>query len=547
MAILHPATFDQIRQDAGLFRELDVMERLKQSLPDNYEIFHSISWFSIYNSHDQHGEIDIVVMSPDGNLILLEIKAGEVILRNGEIFKIYHGKESSVTRQCKLQYSAMLARLTDAKLHPFVTNCLVLPDYTITNADLVGFPKERIISAENYDYLGTRIQEILRPVTNQEDVEAIRHFLKNEFKVTADLTVIKGQIGTAIQKLSDGMSTWVPRITSPSGVIRIIGTAGSGKTQLALQLLNDATVYKQKSLYVCYNRSLADYMAKIATASTHVTNFHELSVESYRRRIGDPDFNNPQIFDLATEHYIDYISTQPPIYDLIIIDEGQDFQPDWVTCIISQLKDDGRLYIMEDPDQRLYTRDEFDIADAVVLACNDNFRSPHSVCQTINAFRLSSKPIEAKSPYKGDLPEFYPYQNEDDLINSTASAIESLLDRGFDISDIAVLTGKGRLKSKILNTDHLGRFSTRHFTGDYTVDGDPVWTSGELLTESIYRFKGQSAPAIVLSEIDFSEISEIERNKLFVGVTRAQIAIAIVLSESAAAWFGSQLSNTLED
>ena len=85
------------------------------------------------------------------------------------------------------------------------------------------------------------------------------------------------------------------------------------------------------------------------------------------------------------------------------------------------------------------------------------------------------------------------------------------------------------------------------FTGDYTVDGDPVWTSGELLTESIYRFKGQSAPAIVLSEIDFSEISEIERNKLFVGVTRAQIAIAIVLSESAAAWFGSQLSNTLED
>ena len=112
MAILHPATFDQIRQDAGLFRELDVMERLKQSLPDNYEIFHSISWFSIYNSHDQHGEIDIVVMSPDGNLILLEIKAGEVILRNGEIFKIYHGKESSVTRQCKLQYSAMLARLT---------------------------------------------------------------------------------------------------------------------------------------------------------------------------------------------------------------------------------------------------------------------------------------------------------------------------------------------------------------------------------------------------------------------------------------------------
>ena len=44
------------------------------------------------------------------------------------------------------------------------------------------------------------------------------------------------------------MSLWVPRITSPSGVIRIQGTAGSGKTQLALQLLSDAVINKQKSL-----------------------------------------------------------------------------------------------------------------------------------------------------------------------------------------------------------------------------------------------------------------------------------------------------------
>lgn len=542
MAILHPETFDQIRQDAGLFRELDVMERLKQSLPDNYEVFHSISWFSVQNSYDQHGEIDIVVMSPKGNLLIIEVKSGEVILRNGEIFKVYKNSESSVSRQCKFQYSAMLHRLTDAKLHPFVTSCLVLPDYTLSGADLISFPKERIISAENYDYLGTRIQEILSNASNREDVEAVRHFLMSEFKVTTDLTVIKGQIRSAIQRLSDGMSTWVPRITAPSGVIRIIGTAGSGKTQLALQILNDAAISKKKSLYVCFNRSLADYIAKIAPASAYVINFHELSIESYRRKVGHPDFNNPEIFELATNHYIDYISTQAPMYDLIIIDEGQDLQPDWVTCIISQLKSDGRLYLMEDPDQRLYSCDEFDIADAVVLTCQDNFRSPHAICQTINAFGLASKPIQAKSPFKGNFPEFLTYSNDNTLIKTTASAVESLLDQGFELSDIVVLTGRGRLKSKILNSDQLGKFSTRRFTGQYSIDGDPKWTAGELLTESIYRFKGQSAPAVVLSEIDFSEMTDNERNKLFVGITRAQIAVSIVLSETAAAWFSSHLS-----
>lgn len=542
MAILHPETFDQIRQDAGLFRELDVMERLKQSLPDNYEVFHSVSWFAVHNSHDQHGEIDIIVMSPEGNLILLEVKSGEVILRNGEILKVYNGTESSVTRQCRLQYSAMLHRLTDAKLHPFVTNCLVLPDYRIDGADLIGFPKERIISAENYDYLGTRIQEILVSAPGREDVEAVRHFLMNEFKVTADLTAIKGQIGSAIQRLSDGMATWVPRITSPSGVIRIIGTAGSGKTQLALQLLNDAAASKQKSLYVCFNRSLADYMRKIGPPSAYISNFHELSIESYRRNVGVPDFSNPQIYELAATHYIDHISAQAPIYDLIIIDEGQDFEPDWVTCIISQLKDDGRLYLMEDPDQRLYSRDEFDIADAVVLTCHDNFRSPHAICETINAFKLSSKPITSKSPFIGDMPNFHIYKNDDALMECTELAVQSLLSRGYAIADIAVLTGRGRAKSKLLNADRIGQFTTRHFTGQYSDDGDPIWTNGDLLTESIFRFKGQSSPAVILSEIDFVEMNNIERNKLFVGLTRAQMAVEIIISESAESWFTRQLS-----
>ena len=267
MATLHPETFDLLRQDAGLYRELDVMERLKQSLPDNYELFHSVSWFSVNNDHDHHGEIDVVVMSPEGNLLLVEVKAGDVVLHDGEIFKVYNGSESNVSRQCNIQYSAMVRRLTNAKLRTFVTNCLVLPDYRIENINLIGVPRERIIGAEEYDSLGTHVLEILHSAPIREnDAEAIRHFLKNEFRVTTDLTVLKGQISKTSHKLSDGMSLWVPRITSPSGVIRIQGTAGSGKTQLALQLLSDAVINKQKSLYVCFNRSLADHMSKIAPA-----------------------------------------------------------------------------------------------------------------------------------------------------------------------------------------------------------------------------------------------------------------------------------------
>ena len=53
------------------------------------------------------------------------------------------------------------------------------------------------------------------------------------------------------------------------------------------------------------------------------------------------------------------------------------------------------------------------------------------------------------------------------------------------------------------------------------------------MTETVYRFKGQSPPAVVLSEIDFKDMNGIERNKLFVGLTRTQMAVEIVLSPTA--------------
>jgi len=35
---------------------------------------------------------------------------------------------------------------------------------------------------------------------------------------------------------------WVPRIEAPEGVIRVVGTAGPGMTQLSLALLRQAVV-----------------------------------------------------------------------------------------------------------------------------------------------------------------------------------------------------------------------------------------------------------------------------------------------------------------
>jgi superfamily I DNA and RNA helicase len=52
--------------------------------------------------------------------------------------------------------------------------------------------------------------------------------------------------------------------------------------------------------------------------------------------------------------------------------------------------------------------------------------------------------------------------------------------------------------------------------------------------ESVYRYKGQSMPVVVLCEIDFEELTEKDKRKLFVGLTRGQVRVDVVMSEKSA-------------
>ena len=67
----------------------------------------------------------------------------------------------------------------------------------------------------------------------------------------------------------------------------------------------------------------------------------------------------------------------------------------------------------------------------------------------------------------------------------------------------------------------------------YDRNGEPRRSEGELLVESVYRYKGQSAPAVVVTEFDFAVLDDAARRRLFVALTRAQMAAELVLSVAA--------------
>ncbi|QNA89309.1 ATP-binding domain-containing protein [Massilia sp. Dwa41.01b] len=532
MATLSPALFPPLRTDAGRYRELEVLERLRDYLPAGFEVFHNIALHTLRGGRDSYGEIDVIVLSPGGCLLLIEVKAGPVILRNGEVFKLYGDGECDVARQGRLQRTAMQNRLHEAGLDVPMLSCLVLPDYALGDSQVASIPRERIIDAPRYADMVSTVRDWMGAIQGTADGAALRRLLLNQFQVTPVLEVLRDQLQGAVRRLSDGLATWVPRIGSPSGVFRIQATAGSGKTQLALQLLETAAAERLNACYVCYNRSLADHVRHLASSKVDVVNFHELCVEHYRRTQGDPDFS-PGAFERMTAHYVGASAGFAQSLDLLIIDEAQDFDASWVESLCSRLRPNGRLYVLEDEAQRLYRQDSFDLGDAVTIGCSDNFRSPQVICDLINALGLVRPPIRALNPYRGELPGIRTYLSDEEVLARTEEAVAALLARGFALADIAVVCGRGREKSALLNRACIGPHRTRRFTGEYDASGEPRWSEGELLVESVWRFKGQSAPAVVVTEMDFAELDDAARRRLFVALTRAQMAVELVLSDRA--------------
>lgn len=532
MAQVHPPLAGLRAMSPGEHAELEVLQTLAEGLSAAYTLFHGVDWAAAGPVHDRHGELDVVVVNAAGDVAVLEVKAGTLYLGEDGVFKRYGGQTRDVSRQAATQFAAVLHRLRELGLQVRLQHLLVLPHQRVDAAGSVAFPRERILDATDCTDLAGCVQRLLG--TGQPD-EAVRSrvcaFFENRLHLEDDVSALSGALRTRVARISGGLAQWVPRIETPQGVIRVQATAGSGKTQLALRLLKAARELGQRAAYVCFNRPLADHMREIAPPGTLAMTFHQLCWEA----AGRPEQGGAQDFARLAQRYIDEAGQAQPDWDLLVIDELQDMHAEWVQALLARLHGNGRLYLLDDPSQCLYDdREELDVTQAAVVRSQENYRSPHRVVQTINLLRLTPEPVQPCGPFEGDMPGLSTYYPEGgSLVRATAQAVQRCLELGFALGDITLLCWRGLENSRLMALERLQDWRLMRFNGQYDAQGRPVWSDGELRIETVRRFKGQSADAIVLTEVDFEELGAMQRRLLFVALTRARMHVEIVMTAAA--------------
>lgn len=519
----------------------DVAEKIVvdelESLPDDFTVIRNVSISSTGGAY--HSELDIAVVTPVGALVILEIKAGDLEEdENGNLYREYNGYEKDVVSQLRSQHRIVLHRLKSHGMRVPLYQYLVLPD-GIFQGEGIGIETDRIFDSNSLKQLNNALIAIDMHARGQSgfhlDPEKLTDFLLNHYTIQQNVASISHVLDERCRELASGLATWIPKIRTPLPIMEVEAPAGAGKTQLAIKLLEEANRNRQKAVYINFTLNLAERIRQlpIGVKMSFVGTWHELACDATGNLPDGVAYEELGAFyDQQTELLLEDLHNGRFSWDLIVIDDAQELKNEWIIALTQALSETGSMYILSDPNQRVKEpRIEFE--ESTYIESFESARVPQAQANEIMVLELTETPLTSCSPYKGESTVIYPaYSNEKGLIKQTEKAIKDAIEAGFSTDQIAVLCCKARSRAVLLGLDSIGKYSLKKPRIE-TRNGQQQFTEGEILIDTVRRFKGLQAPYVILTEMDFDELGAKEKAMLYLAMTRASMRLAFVPTQAA--------------
>lgn len=551
MATIVPSEISRLGLSGKQRGERETLLYLRDSLPDEWAVFHSVHWSRKRGGYNNvFGEIDFVVVGPTGKILLIEQKNGGLVERDGKLIKEYkrYGKvtEKLVQEQISRSRDAVLDRYKDCNKNGNIAVdwMVYCPEYRITNLNALALNDSQIVDSSQVDKLAERIMELTKVTPDYADgFEKVFAFFSQSYNIVPDVSRYIEHQKKTYTVLSGGLLTIYDKLDLKDKRLRVQGVAGSGKSQLALHAFNKAVANGLRPLLVCFNRPLCDRFRSLLGAYSeglgNINTFYGLCDEFLKTRgmaldyarIAQTDFWSEVIDAVIAADFLD-----TDRYDVLIVDEGQDFHREWFDVLCLFMRDGHELLWLEDGQQALQVRGpEPVINESASYHADINYRSPAAIIDYLSAEYGVTGHINGND-MRGWEPEVWEYETDEQQLHIVAQIIQKELKRWkFNTDDIAVITVRGQSSSVFSHTNP-ENYKMKRFTCYDDATGQQRNSAGEIKYDSIKRFKGQQAPVIILVDVDRDKAEKnVSRyNCLLCGMTRATAKLHIVAKKRAA-------------
>jgi len=183
---------------------------------------------------------------------------------------------------------------------------------------------------------------------------------------------------------------------------------------------------------------------------------------------------------------------------------------------------------LEDPLQNLRETEPVPLPDFVTYRETGNFRTPSLIASFIKGA------LQSEFEQRNDLPglgvELYPYKEPSELQKILENRINELLKVGFKPEDVAIISCRGMTSTALAEIERIGKHKVRRFTGKYDDQNNQIYTEGSLSFDTIFRFKGQQAPVVILVDLDDTiKKDDWATGVLYCAMTRATVRLELVV------------------
>ena len=534
---------------------------------ENWIILHSLG----ISTHQRviHGETDFLVLAPERGMFALEVKGGRVQRKLGKWrFINKYGEVSEKVRgpfdqawEGIYSIKASLENKLDAE-HEHLKYMIfgigvMFPDIDF---DSVGVDEEEwqifdINDGKDVKSFIDRISDgavktrkrLEIPVSAQnyptkEDVLYLADLLRGDFDKDVPLRIKQKYAEEGFTELTNEQSLCIEQLWDNSRAL-IRGTAGTGKTLLAVAATKVAISRGERVAVFCYNRQLGEWLKDsfsefpLLERPAFVGTFHTFMKHMLSARgIESTEPSEPRekvnyYESTLPKMVLEYCAESRVQYDRIIVDEAQDLIQNGYLDVMDQCLrgglTSGKWTMFGDVSmQAIYNRslDEQAYLELLqqraffaIFRLTRNCRNTKKICTEIENI-LGVKEIAAfqdriDTPYVNYLI----YANQNDQLTKLIKVINELLSLNISRKDIVILSPRRRKDSVVNLLDGIK-------VQDYSIQN-----FADIRFSTIQGFKGLESLYVILTDVENYQ----DERLMYVGLSRARFSLTVLETQKA--------------
>jgi hypothetical protein len=564
MAKLLPPYIDKSCKSTGEKMVFDIFKN--HSFTKDWIILHSLNLSQ--HTVRLYGEIDFLILIPGGGIFVMEVKGGDVKCIDGVWHFIdRHGninKNKSPFNQARDAMFSLRSAIEKefGKGHKFtkiLSGFLCAFPHISFDKHSVEYETWQILDKDSIqsgteNFFKNLIQQFIQKHKRQswfsekdslpdlDTLNSLCDFLRGDFErirtVKERLTEFDKQVKTYTEeqfRILDSIQLNERSVTQ--------GSAGTGKTMIAIESAVRAAAEGKTVFLTCYNRLIGEWMQrqveewkeKITVTSLHSYLFEQSKGFDYdKTQDNKQDFYSKYLPTLLKDIYQKGINKK---FDKLIIDEGQDLIRDEYLSLFDSMVmgglSNGNWEIYGDFERQAIfaqlSKNEMFLlinknAQPTKFLLKINCRNTKQIGEETSLISGFEKPPFLLEHLEGIAVEYIFYKDEAEQRKLLEEQLAKLSENKLPLNELIIVSPR---KFENSCSSSISSFTIRE-----------IKNTSEIATTQIYfgfatmqSYKGMESNYVVIADIE-DLTSEIAKSLLYVGMSRARYGLILLIAES---------------